>query len=47
MNAYFNIEDNQYLQMLASTDKKGVEERLPGEVEILFQSPCGSQKLPL
>ena len=39
MNAYFNIEDNQYLQMLASTDKKGVEERLPGEVEILFQSP--------
>lgn len=39
MNAYFNIEDNQYLQMLASTDKKGVEERLPEEVEILFQSP--------
>ena len=36
---YQDDKMNAYLQMLASTDKKGVEERLPGEVEILFQSP--------
>lgn len=40
MNAYFNIEDNQYLQMLAfSANKKNGQEHLPDEVEILFQSP--------
>ncbi len=39
MNAYFNIEDNQYLQMLAFSSKKNDQERLPDEVEIIFQSP--------
>ncbi|WP_455497822.1 efflux RND transporter periplasmic adaptor subunit [Coprobacter sp.] len=43
MNAYFNIEDNQYLKMLASSAKKSIGERLPDEVEILFQSPLSRQ----